>query len=433
MDDQEIEEHDESEDYRECEVCDTNVTKIRCFQLQHDLGDKGTLEYFICEDCCEDYLFWDNEYLEDGCMGDCDADTPKIFFENRLKEMSSKLDLKESDKHKGNFLNKSKTVIFGNCTIYKDSYPSFIETNKLIIPSAIFPGEYATFVKNQSGKIKTYDIELIQEVKKLFSEMKENWAEATFYSYDNLLLIRGYYNWALVANTKKTDYLLERESSNFQTLLNNAKQFEFETKTVVFVEGFTDIRTLKAFSKTLLNREINEKAILFLISGSSTALENVGSLLVYAMQGKNVIIIRDNDKENSGKLKERMLQKEAQYRTQARISKQILSDDNFYFYPDYVSSIEYYLLDAKAIVESSNIPESEKEAKIKAIADEINKEKNKLRNGKFRAKTYLESLYKKHFGTYEEVDTAIAIAEKMSKETIQSYTEIVTLINRICN
>ena len=53
------------------------------------------------------------------------------------------------------------------------------------------------------------------------------------------------------------------------------------------------------------------------------------------------------------------------------------------------------------------------------------------RQGKLRAKSSLASLYKRHFGSYHEVDTAIAIAEKIPKEVIETYPELVKLINKI--
>lgn len=207
--------------------------------------------------------------------------------------------------------------------------------------------------------------------------------------------------------------------------------FSFETKTVVFVEGSADMGIIKAFTKKLLNREIDVNSIRFVITGSSSALESFGPLLVYSMMGKKAILIRDNDTNNPIELKEKMLRLEKQYRIQARINIPILSDDNFYFYPDNISSIEYYLLDAKAIVESYNLPKSERDAKIIEISDEIEKAKRMPRQGKFRAKTFLDSLCKKHFGSYQEVDNAIAIAEKIPKEVIETYLELVTMITKI--
>lgn len=209
--------------------------------------------------------------------------------------------------------------------------------------------------------------------------------------------------------------------------------FSFEPKTVAFIEGSADEGIIKAFAKTLFNKEIDENSSRFVIAGSSGALESYGPMLVYAMMGKKVIIIRDNDTAKSTELKDKMLRLETQYRKQARINTPILSDENFYFYPDNVSSIEYYLLDAKAIVESYNLPEPEREVKIKEISDEIERTKRTPRQGKFRAKTFLDSLCKQYFGSYKEVDNAIAIAERIPKEVIETYPELVTLINRICS
>jgi hypothetical protein len=159
MDDEELEEHDELGDYRDCDICGKNYTKIQCPQCWDDLGDKGTVDYYVCENCCEEILFFDNEYISDGCIGDCNTGRPEKFFKEKLKELAAKNKLNESAKYNGNFLNKSKTVLFGNCTITKNSYPSFIDSDELKIPIAIYPGEYATFIKTHSEEIKVYDIE----------------------------------------------------------------------------------------------------------------------------------------------------------------------------------------------------------------------------------------------------------------------------------
>lgn len=226
---QNYDEYDEWEKYRTCEICfKESETTIRCPQLWDDLGDKGTRDKYICENCCKDYLFWDCEYISDGCGGDCGTDIPKKFFENRLKEIASQEGLIESKKNKGIFSNKCKTILFGNCTIYRNSYPSFIEEDKLEEISAIYFGEYATFIKKQSGEIKVYNTEWIQEVKKLFLEMKERWPEGnpySFYSYKGLFLIQGSFTWALVQYTENTNDLLDRESPNFQNLLLNGIEF----------------------------------------------------------------------------------------------------------------------------------------------------------------------------------------------------------------
>lgn len=224
-----------------------------------------------------------------------------------------------------------------------------------------------------------------------------------------------------------------RIRSEIYEVLGYEPKFSFEPNIVVFIEGVTDEGVFKAFARILLNKEIDENTVRFIITGSSGAIKSYGPLFVYALMGKKVILIRDNDKENPIDLKDKMLQLESQYRTQARISTPILADNNFHFFPEHVSSIEYYLLNANAIVESSNLQESEKAVKTEEISKEIENGKKQSGPGKFRAKSFLESLYKRHFGSYDEVDTAIAIAEKMLKEDIESYPEIVTLINKICD
>ncbi len=225
MDDQELEEHDELADYRDCDICGNHHTKIRCPQYGEDTGDKGPIYYYVCKNCCEESLFFDIEYISDGCTGDCNTGRPEKFFKKKLKELAVEYNLTESTKNKENFLNKHKTILFGNCSITKDSFPDFIVANQLKIPAAIYSGEYATFIKTHSEEIKVYDIEWIQEVKNLFKEMREKWEEVMLYSYKDTLLIRGYFNFALIQESKNTKDMLERETPVFQNSILNGIEF----------------------------------------------------------------------------------------------------------------------------------------------------------------------------------------------------------------
>jgi hypothetical protein len=225
MHDEELEEHDESEDFRECDICNENYTKIQCPQFWYDLEEKGTIDYYVCVNCCEEALFFENEYVSDGCTGDCNTGRPEKFFKEKLKELAVKYNLTESTQNKENFLNKPKTILFGNCALTRDSFPDFITAKQLKIPAAIYNGEYATFIKTHSKEIKVYDIEWIQEVKNLFKEMREKWEEVRLYSYKDTLLIRGYFNFALIQESKNTKDMLERETPVFQDSILNGIEF----------------------------------------------------------------------------------------------------------------------------------------------------------------------------------------------------------------
>jgi hypothetical protein len=219
------EEHYEYEDFRVCDICCENETNIQCPQFWHDLGRKGTIDYYVCENCCQEALFFNNKYISDGCTGDCNTGRPENFFKEKLKELAVKYTLTESTKNKENFLNKHNTILFGNCSLTRDSLPSFIAENQLKEPAAIYSGEYATFIKTHSKEIKVYDIEWIQEVKNLFKEMREKWEEVTLYSFKNMLLIRGYFNFALIQESKNTKDMLERETPVFLDSILNGIEF----------------------------------------------------------------------------------------------------------------------------------------------------------------------------------------------------------------
>ena len=210
--------------------------------------------------------------------------------------------------------------------------------------------------------------------------------------------------------------------------------FAYEPKRVVVVEGPTDLGIIKAFIKNYTGREPNEREIL-IMPGNKDAIKSFAPGFVYALMGKDSLIILDNDREDPEQIKKGILRIEEDFRKKVGISDPIISDRNFFIYPKNVSSIEYYLLDAEAIVDAlidvGKIYEAISE-KVMEIRRAISSAIKEPRPGIFRAKSFLKRLWEQDSGRkYEEVDDAISIAQKIPGERIEIHPELVQLIKRI--
>ena len=210
--------------------------------------------------------------------------------------------------------------------------------------------------------------------------------------------------------------------------------FAYEPKRVVVVEGPTDLGIIKAFIKNYTGRELNEREIL-IMPGNKDAIKSFAPGFVYALMGKDSLIILDNDREDPEQIKKGILRIEEDFRKKIGIGDPIISDRNFFIYPKNVSSIEYYLLDAEAIIDAlkdvGKIYEARSE-KMMEIRRAISSAMKEPRPGIFRAKSFLKRLWEQESGKkYEEVDHAISIAQKIRRESIEIHTELVQLIKRI--
>jgi hypothetical protein len=152
--------------------------------------------------------------------------------------------------------------------------------------------------------------------------------------------------------------------------------------------------------------------------------------LIYTLSNKRCLIILDNDKNDPETIKNEIIRKEKKYKDRIG-SKSILSDNNFMFYPKNVYSIEYYLLNVNAICKAANkegslevfnyIQKKIQEADRDTSNDRIAKPKDVLRN-------IWESL---DLGAYEEVNTAVKIAECISKDDLEKNNELKELIMKM--
>ena len=151
--------------------------------------------------------------------------------------------------------------------------------------------------------------------------------------------------------------------------------------------------------------------------------------MTYTLTGKKCINTIDNDHKKSEEIKEQILRMEREFKKSIS-EKTTLPDDNFHMYPEYVYSLEYFLLNAKAISKAGE--KSEDKEIIISIDKEIQDKLNKNKNKQLKPKDFLSNIWDKyHFEPYHEVDTATKIAKCIEKEDIEKQEYIMNLLKEI--
>ncbi len=202
--------------------------------------------------------------------------------------------------------------------------------------------------------------------------------------------------------------------------------FAFEPTTVVVVEGKTDEKVFQIFSN-IIDKPINLRSTKFIPVGDKRQAEQFTPILTYAASNKKILIILDNDKETPEQIKQKVLQREDNYRQKIGISYHLLDDDSFGVYREEAYSIEFYLLDPKAIVKVVNAPD-----KIEPIRNQIKTELAKPLDQQMKPKDFLKQIWSDNgFGPYNETETPLKIAKNTSKDYLLQFPEIVQIIEKI--
>ena len=256
--------------------------------------------------------------------------------------------------------------------------------------------------------------------------------------YQVTLLI---YDEAGVRNVLLADLIdAEKENSNSNEGLKEIRSkvysalgydpaFVLEPKTVVIVEGHADMQILTSFCK-ILNRPIDGKAVHFLIVGDKGAARNFSPILIYALSNKKCLIILDNDKGVPEDTKQSLCNAEKNYRIKIHFDQPLLSDENFFLYPQEVYSIEYYLLEPQAISRTFGITD---ESIINEISKSINNNIENIKNKYILPKNFLNELCEKYSQSYYSTDIAIRIANNLSPNHLKKFPEIINLVYMITN
>ena len=220
----------------------------------------------------------------------------------------------------------------------------------------------------------------------------------------------------------------ERIRSLVYQALGYAPTMSFEPKTVVMVEGKTDELVLKEFSKTL-GHTIDDRSTLFLPVGDKTKVEQFSPIITYALMGKKSYVILDNDNETPEKIQNKLLKQVESYKKQTGVDFNIITEENFLPYRKEAYSIEYYLLNTKAICAMANISDSKIVNKIQTKIDE---ELAKPLGKQIRPKELLRSIWEdNNLGPYQESDDPKKIAEKIDETTLAKFPELIEIVTRI--
>lgn len=205
--------------------------------------------------------------------------------------------------------------------------------------------------------------------------------------------------------------------------------YSFDPKTIILVEGRTDENVLVAFSKTI-GYEIKPNLIRFYPIGNKKDVKNFSPVLAFALSNKKCIVLVDNDKNNPEEILKSLLQQENEYRRKIKLENPILTEENFFTFPENVYSIEYYLFEAEAICKAFDNNDSET---INKVNDDIRVNQENLISKKIKPKDLLNEICDRYFQNYEEVQTPSRIAKNISREHLTNYPEIKKLIDMIRN
>jgi len=204
--------------------------------------------------------------------------------------------------------------------------------------------------------------------------------------------------------------------------------FAFEPIIVVVVEGKTDEAVFKKFSQ-ILEKPIDNRAAKFIPVGDKRQVEKFSPVLTYAASGKKILIVLDNDNEKPIEIQKKILEREKGYRNQIGITYPLLDESNFSFYREDAYSIEYYLLDAKAICKAVKADDP---SLLENIKNRIKSELAKPITDQMRPKDLLKLIWSDNgFGPYNDSETPKKIAENTTKDYLLQFPEIVQIIDKI--
>ena len=209
--------------------------------------------------------------------------------------------------------------------------------------------------------------------------------------------------------------------------LGYSPTFALEPGIIVMVEGKTDERVLTSFSQ-ILGSPIDQKMTRFLVAGGKSDAKNFSPILLFAISNKKCLIVLDNDVSNPRDLKNDILNIEKNYRAKIDLGTPLLTDSNFYPFPERVYSIEYYLLNAEAICKAFNCTEQQIRTMIE---QDISGSWSDIEKKQIKPKELLKEICERHFQSYHDIDSPSRIASGVSIDHLNNFPEIIRLIELI--
>jgi len=232
----------------------------------------------------------------------------------------------------------------------------------------------------------------------------------------------------ITAEVENKSLVTDEIRSHVYQALGYDSTFAFEPIIVVVVEGKTDEAVFQKFSQ-ILEKPIDNRATKFIPVGDKRQVEKFSPVLTYAASGKKILIIFDNDNEKPIEIQKKILEREKGYRNQIGITYPLLDESNFSFYREDAYSIEYYLLDAKAICKAAKADDP---SLVDNIKNRIKSELGKPITDQMRPKDLLKLIWSDNgFGPYNDSETPKKIAENTTKDYLLQFPEIVQIIDKI--
>jgi predicted ATP-dependent endonuclease of OLD family len=233
---------------------------------------------------------------------------------------------------------------------------------------------------------------------------------------------------SLVEAEKNLDKDSEPESirSHIYKVLGYDPTYSLEPRTIVLVEGKADKGVISEFAK-VLGKPLDRRSIQIIPVQDKSRVKRFSPYMGRAAIGKKILIILDNDNDSQEDTKNQIIKDDIEYSKFLGITN-LLTDQNFFFFPAYVYSIEYFLLNADAICKTANKTDPDIREKVK---NEINAvlEKGKVDKPKDVVERIWSSILL--MGDYDAVETAIQIAANMTKESLEGHEQILRLIDAI--
>ncbi len=128
-------------------------------------------------------------------------------------------------------------------------------------------------------------------------------------------------------------------------------------------------------------------------------------------------------------IQKKILEREKGYRNQIGTTYPLLDESNFSFYREDAYSIEYYLLDAKAICKAAKADDP---SLVDNIKNRIKSELAKPITDQMRPKDLLKLIWSDNgFGPYNDSETPKKIAGNTTKDYLLQFPEIVQIIDKI--
>lgn len=232
----------------------------------------------------------------------------------------------------------------------------------------------------------------------------------------------------ITAEVENKSLVTDEIRSHVYQALGYDSTFAFEPIIVVVVEGKTDEAVFQKFSQ-ILEKPIDNRATKFIPVGDKRQVEKFSPVLTYAASGKKILIILDNDNEKPIEIQKKILEREKGYRNQIGITYPLLDESNFSFYREDAYSIEYYLLDAKAICKAAKADDP---SLVDNIKNRIKSELAKPITDQMRPKDLLKLIWSDNgFGPYNDSETPKKIAGNTTKDYLLQFPEIVQIIDKI--